>query len=116
LIAYVTITTLRTDVSPGKRYTHHLVAEFEELLKGEYEGELALTAVDNTLGFESVERERTNLLRRPMVLFAKWERDSAGTVRARWHLARRTPDLERTLEKQLARTTPDSHRIIRHTH
>ena len=87
VIALLIVNTLTTDVSPEQRRTHRLVTEVGDALKGKYQGELALASAEDSLGFDSVDRERGNLLKRTLIVFVKWARDSAGIVRPRWHLA-----------------------------
>lgn len=109
LIAQATITTLRTDVSPEQRSTHWLVADVSDPLKGLYQGELSLAASAGELGYESVERNRGNLLgadQQALILFAKWVRDEAGVVHARWHLVRAAEDLVKALRTQVERSQP----------
>jgi hypothetical protein len=101
VIALLTVNTFRTDVSPAKRSTHWLVTEVGDVLKGEYQGELSLASSDDALGFDSVERERSGLLRKPLVLFAKWVRDDTGLVRARWHLATASQDIVHAVRAQI---------------
>jgi hypothetical protein len=87
VIALMTVNTLRTDVSPEQRTTHWLVAEVGDVFKGKYEGELSLSSSDDAIGFDSVDREKSNVLHKQMVVFAKWVLEQDGSVRAHWHLA-----------------------------
>lgn len=87
LIALLIVNTLSTDVSPEQRRTHRLGAEVGDALKGKYQGELALASAEDSIGFDSLDRERGNILKRTLIVFAKWVRDSAGIVRPKWHLA-----------------------------
>jgi hypothetical protein len=118
LIALVTVNTLRTDVSPENRSTHWLVAEVGEVLKGNYQGELGLASSEvSSVGFDTVERERTGILHKPMVVFAKWVADDAEIVRARWHLAPGTKSIVNAVRLALAGGVPQSTtEIIEHTH
>jgi len=116
LIAVLTINTLRTEVSPEQRQTHWFVAEVGDLLKGQYSGELGLAAPEDSIGFESVEREQQNMLHKPMVLFAKWVADEAGVVRAHWHLAPATKSILSAVRLSLAGAPPSQTvEIIEHT-
>jgi hypothetical protein len=115
LIAVLTVNTLRTEVSPSQRSTHWLVAEVGDVLKGNYDGELGLAAMEGSLGFESVERERSNVLHKPMVVFAKWVADDAGVVRAHWHLAPATKNIVGAVRLSLAGAQPSQTAIIEHT-
>lgn len=112
LIALLTVNTLRTDVSPDQRHTHWLVAEVGDVLKGRYAGELGLAATENSIGFESVERERQNILHKPMVVFAKWVADEAGVVRAHWHLAPATKNIVSAVRLSLAGAPPSTTEIV----
>jgi hypothetical protein len=112
LIALLTVNTLRTEVSPDQRHTHWLVAEVGDVLKGNYSGELGLAATETSVGFESVERERQNILHKPMVVFAKWVADDAGVVRAHWHLAPATKNIVSAVRLSLAGAPPSTVDVI----
>lgn len=115
LIAELTVTTVRTDTSPEQRVTHWLVADVGDDLKGTYEGELGLASSSDELGFESVDRARTGLLeKQPLILFAKWVKDDAGTVRARWHLVRAGEDIAKAVRAQIDRTRGPQRQTIMH--
>lgn len=114
LIAILTVNTLRTEVSPDKRHTHWLVADVGDVLKGQYDGELGLPSMETSIGFSTVERERANILHRPMVVFAKWVADEAGVVRAHWHLAPATKNIVSAVRLSLA-GAPSETAIIEHT-
>ena len=116
LIAVLTINTLRTEVSPEQRQTHWFVADVGDVLKGQYSGELGLAAPEDSIGFESVEREQQNMLHKPMVLFAKWVADEAGVVRAHWHLAPASKSIVNAVRLTLAGAPPSqTTEIIEHT-
>jgi hypothetical protein len=108
LIALLTVNTLRTDVNPQERTTHWLVGNIGDVLKGASADELSLATADDALGFDSVDRERMNILRRPMLVLAKWVKDSNGTVRARWHLATASPQVVAAVRNQLKRGDGDA--------
>lgn len=115
LIAILTVNTLRTEVSPDKRSTHWLVAEVGDVLKGQYDGELGLATMETSIGFSTVERERADMLHKPMVVFAKWVADDAGVVRAHWHLAPATKNIVSAVRLSLAGAQPTKTSIIEHT-
>lgn len=115
LIAVLTVNTLRTEVSPDQRSTHWLVAEVGDVLKGEYNGELGLATMESSIGFDTVERERANILHKPMVVFAKWVADDAGVVRAHWHLAPATKNIVSAVRLALAGAEPTKTSIVEHT-
>lgn len=103
LIALLTVNTVRSDVSPSDHTTHWLIAQVGDVFKGKFEGELSLASSDDALGFDSVDRERGNILKRPLVVFAKWANDpSTGGVRAHWHLAAGTRDVVDAVRMQIA--------------
>lgn len=112
LIAVLTVNTLRTEVSPDQRSTHWLVAEVGDVLKGQYQGELGLAATQDAIGFDTVERERTNILHKPMVVFAKWVADDVGVVRAHWHLAPATKNIVSAVRMSLAGAEPTKTEFI----
>jgi hypothetical protein len=115
LIAILTVNTLRTEVSPDQRSTHWLVAEVGDVLKGQYDGELGLATMETSIGFSTVERERADMLHKPMVVFAKWVADDAGVVRAHWHLAPATKNIVSAVRLSLAGAQPTKTSIIEHT-
>jgi hypothetical protein len=102
LIALLTVNTLRTDTNPQEHTTHWLVGDVGDVLKGvRGEEELSLATADDSLGFDSVDRERANILRKPMLVLAKWVKDPNGTVRARWHMASASPQVVAAVRNQL---------------
>lgn len=114
LIAVLTVNTLRTEVSPDQRSTHWLVSEVGDVLKGQYDGELGLAANEDAIGFDTVERERSNILHKPMVVFAKWVADDVGVVRAHWHLAPATKNIVSAVRLSLAGGEPATSEFIEH--
>jgi hypothetical protein len=87
-VALVTVNTVRTDISPEQHTTHWLVVGVDDVLKGGAGShELSLPSPDDALGFESVDRERGTILRRPLLLLAKWVAQPGGEVRPAWHMA-----------------------------
>ena len=115
LIALLTVNTLSTDVSPEQSSTHRLVAEVGDVLKGKFQGELALASSEDSIGFDSVDRERGNILRRPLIVFAKWVRDEAGIVRPRWHLAVGSKTIVEAVRLEIAGERPDSTTVVEHS-
>jgi hypothetical protein len=88
LVALVTVNTLRTDINPEQHTTHWLVVGVDDVLKGGAGSkELSLASSQDELGFDSVDRERSTILRRPLLLLAKWVKQPNGEVRPAWHLA-----------------------------
>jgi hypothetical protein len=116
LIALLTVNTLSTDVSPEQSSTHRLVADVGDVLKGKYQGELALASSEDSIGFDSVDRERGNILKRPLIVFAKWVRDDVGVVRPRWHLAVGSKSVVDAVRLEIAGERPDSQTVIEHSH
>jgi hypothetical protein len=87
-VARVTVTTLRSDVDPQQHHTHWLVANVDEVLKGKLSTkELAFAAPEDSAGFAGIERERDNILHRPMLVLGKWAELDSGEVRPHWHMA-----------------------------
>jgi hypothetical protein len=117
LIALLSVNTLRSDVSPSQHTTHWLVAQVGDVFKGKYEGELSLPSADDAIGFDSVDRERGNILRKPLVVFAKWAKDAdTGVIRPRWHLAAGTRDVVDAVRLQISGAPPPSQtEVIEHT-
>jgi len=116
VIALVVVNTLSTDVSPEQSSTHRLVAEVGDVLKGKYAGELALVASQDSLGFDSVDRERSNILKRTMVAFVKWARDDAGLVRPKWHLSAGSKTIINAVRLEIAGERPESQTVLEHSH
>ena len=112
LIAILTINTLRTEVSPEQRETHWFAADVGDVLKGQYSGELGLAAREDSIGFESVEREQQNMLHKSMVVFANWVADEAGVVSAHWHLAPATKSIVNAVRLTLNGAEPTKTTII----
>jgi hypothetical protein len=87
-IARVTVNTLRSDVDPQQHTTHWLISNVDEVLTGKLSTrELAFASSDETPGFGGIERERDNILHRPMLVLGKWAELENGEVRPHWHMA-----------------------------
>ena len=87
-VARVTVTTLRSDIDPQQRATHWLVANVGEVLKGKLPTkELAFASSDQSAGYGAIDRERDNVLHRPMLVLGKWAELDNGEVRPHWHMA-----------------------------
>jgi hypothetical protein len=87
-VALVTVNMVRTDISPEQHTTHWLIVGVDDVLKGgSGNRELSLASPQDALGFESVDRQRGTILRRPLLLLAKWVAEPSGEVRPAWHLA-----------------------------
>lgn len=114
LIALLIVNTLTSDVSPEQRRTHRLVADVGDTLKGKYEGELALASSEDSIGFDSVDRERGNILKRTLIVFVKWVRDSAGVVRPRWHLAAGSKSIINAVRLEIAGEPSGAETVIEH--
>jgi hypothetical protein len=112
-VAMVTVNTLRTEIDPSKHTTHWLLANVNDVWKGGLgDDELALPSSDDSLGFESVDRERTGILRRPLLVLGKWTRAPGGELRPHWHLAIASQQVLAVVRGHLAKNTPAPPRTI----
>jgi hypothetical protein len=102
LVALVTVNTMRTDINPQQRTTHWLLAQIGDVLKGKVDGsELALATSQSSRGFESVDQERTGILRRPLLVLGKWAETPEGEVQVHWHLALASTQVVAVVRKHL---------------
>jgi hypothetical protein len=107
LVALVTVDTLRTDIGPEQRTTYWLEAQVHDVLKGNFGAEqLSLPSSERDVGFQSVDQKRASVLRRPLIVLAKWEQQSSGEVRPRWHVALASKEVVATVRAHLQRDTP----------
>jgi len=113
LVALVTVNTLRTDISPEQRTTYWLEAQVKDVLKGTFGAdELSLPSSDEDTGFESVDQKRSSVLRRPLIVLAKWEQQASGEVRARWHVAPASKEVVAAVRAHLRHEAPAPSTII----
>jgi hypothetical protein len=74
--------------------------------------ELSLASADSALGFDSVDRERGTILRRPLLLLAKWVAQPSGEVRPAWHLAPASKQVIAVVRSHLDGDAPASTTIV----
>ncbi len=121
VVAYVRISTLRTDTDLERNETHRLVAHIDTLRLGEgvSDGdELELVVREGDPGFDTVHNQDPRILNQRFVAFVKWTQESEGMpIVARWHLSPASERVVRRVNSLVeARRSPndDRRRIIVH--
>jgi len=119
VVAYVRITTMRTDTDLERRETHRLVAHIDSLRHGEPGVEdLELVVREGDPGFGTVHDQERRILNQRFAAFVRWEQTTeGGPVVARWHLAPASERIVRRVNSLIeAQRAPDEdrRRIIIH--
>lgn len=119
VVAYVRITTVRTDTDLERRETHRLVAHIDSLRLGEGVGDdLELVAREGDAGFDTVHDQDRRLLNQRFVAFVKWvQATPEDPIVARWHLSPASERVVRRVNSLVeARRAPteDRRRVIVH--
>jgi hypothetical protein len=112
-VALVTVNTLRTDIDPEQQTTHWLLVGIDDVLKGRDKArEISLASPQAAIGFQSVDRERATILRKPLVLLAKWVAQPNGGVRPAWHLAPASREVVAAVRSHLQIEAPPPSTIV----
>jgi hypothetical protein len=121
VVAYVRITTMRTDTDLERNQTHRLVARIDTLRLGDgvTEGEeIELVVRQGDAGFDTVHEQDRRILNQRFAAFVKWTQESEGLpIVARWHLSPASERVVRRVNSLVeARRSPgeDRRRIIVH--
>ncbi len=119
VVAYVRITTMRTDTDLERRETHRLVAHIDSLRHGEPGVEdLELVVREDDPGFGTVHNQDGRILNQRFAAFVRWTQPTAdGPIVARWHLAPASERIVRRVNSLIeAQRAPDEdrRRIIIH--
>jgi hypothetical protein len=119
VIAYVRVTTMRTDTDLERHETHRLVAHIDSLRHGEVSGEeLELVVRQGDAGFDTVHEQDRRILNQRFVAFVKWTQDGVdGPIVARWHLSPASERVVRrvnTLVESRRAPDEDRRRVIIH--
>jgi hypothetical protein len=113
VIAYVRITTMRTDTDLERHETHRLIAHIDSLRHGEAGGEeLELVVRQGDAGFDTVHEQDRRILNQRCVAFVKWTQDGPDApIVARWHLSPASERVVRRVNTLVeARRSPDEDR------
>jgi len=87
-IGVVTVTTLRTDIDPGRRTSFRLMTAVDKRLFGEApKGGITLLVRDGQPGYETVAGNQRRILDEHFVAFVKWYEDDNELISAHWHLS-----------------------------
>lgn len=121
VVAYVRITTMRTDTDLERNETHRLVAHIDTLRLGdgiEEGSELELVVREGDPGFDTVHNQDRRILNQRFAAFVKWTQESEGMpIVGRWHLSPASERVVRRVNSLVeARRAPteDRRRIIVH--
>ncbi|MBX7191517.1 MAG: hypothetical protein K1X94_05645 [Sandaracinaceae bacterium] len=98
IVAYVRVTTMRTDTDLERHETHRLVAHIDSLRHGTgVDDELELVVRQGDPGFDTVHDQDRRILNQRFVAFVKWTQDGPDDpIVARWHLS---PASERVVRR-----------------
>lgn len=87
-IGVVTVTTLRTDIDPGRRTSYRLMTKVDKRLFGEApKAGLTLLVRDGQPGYETVDGNQRRILDERFVVFVKWYENDNELISAHWHLS-----------------------------
>jgi hypothetical protein len=119
VVAYVRITTMRTDIDLERRETHRLVAHIDSLRHGTVESEdIELVAREGEVGFPTVDGNDRRILNQRFAAFVRWtQSDPEAPIVPRWHLSPASERIVRRVNSLVeARRAPteDRRRIIVH--
>jgi hypothetical protein len=104
-IGVVTVSTLRTDIDPGRQTNYRLLATVKETLQGDGpEDGLTLLVRDGESGFETVDGNQKRILNQGFIAFIKWYEDENNTVVARWHLSPASNNIIQRIRELLQRS------------
>lgn len=119
VIAYVRITTMRTDTDLERHETHRLIAHIDSLRQGASpEEELELVVRQGESGFDTVHEQDRRILNQRFVAFVRWTQDGPDApIVARWHLSPASERVVRrvnTLVESRRAPDEDRRRVIVH--
>jgi hypothetical protein len=119
VIAYVRITTMRTDTDLERHETHRLIAHIDSLRHGEAAGEeIELVVREGEAGFDTVHEQDRRILNQRFVAFVKWTQETPeDPIVARWHLSPASERVVRrvnTLVESRRAPSEDRRRVIIH--
>ncbi|MFN9813844.1 MAG: hypothetical protein ACK6CU_29885 [Deltaproteobacteria bacterium] len=119
IVAYVRVTTMRTDTDLERRETHRLVAHIDSVRFGQPPGDdLELVVREGDAGFDTVHEQEQRILNQRFVAFVKWTQAGPGDpIVARWHLSPASERIVRRVNALIdARNGPteDRRRVIVH--
>ena len=113
VIAYGTVTTLRTDVDLDHRTSYRLVFALEQTLKGEpQQAEFSLLSRGGAPGFATVDRDRERILNRKLVVFLKYAAGAPPVLH--FHLSPPSDIVLSRVQSYQERESPRI-RVIEHT-
>ena len=121
VVAYVKVSTLRTDVDLDRRTTFRLFVDEERELLGEVPAELMLRSKEGDRGYGTLRNNEQRLLNGRFVLFLKWELpEGASELVPRWHLSPNVEAVAQRVEYLLERRREvqvrERGRVIVHEH
>jgi len=104
LIAVVAVRTVHQDTDLERRNSYRLVADVEEVLRGDGSGTLQLSSRQGDRGFVTVGDAERRILGGRFVAFVKWAQPGGedAPVIARWHLAPETESVRSWVEGRIA--------------
>lgn len=121
VMAYIEVTTLRTDVDLDRRTTYRLFVSAEQELLGEVPEDLMLRSKQGDGGYGTLGNNEHRLLNGKFVLFLKWELpEGASELVPRWHLSPNVDSVSQRVEYLLERRREvqvrERGRVIIHEH
>ena len=121
IVAYIEVTTLRTDVDLDRRTTYRLFVRQERALLGEVPDDLMLRSKTGDPGYGTLGANEQRLLNGHFVLFLKWELpEGESELVPRWHLSPNVDAVSQRVEYLLERRREvqvrERGRVIVHEH
>jgi hypothetical protein len=112
LIALVTVNTLLTDTDPEGDVAHRLVVQVDKVMKGvPPAGEINLSSLDSSVGFPTVDSNKTRLLHLRLLVLLKWVEEPDGSVSSHFHLVASADTIVSRVQSHIERDLPQSRTV-----
>jgi hypothetical protein len=107
LIALVTVNTLLSDTDPEGHVAHRLVVQVDKTMRGmPPSNEINLSSLDSSVGFPTVDSNKTRLLHMRLLALLKWVEEEDGSVSSHFHLASAADTIVSRVQSHIERDTP----------
>jgi hypothetical protein len=112
LIALVTVNTLLTDTDPEGHVSNRLVVQVDTTMKGMPPSEeVTLSSLDASVGFATVDSNKTRLLHMRLLALVKWVEQTDGTVSSHFHLVAPADTIVSRVQAHIERDAPQNRAV-----
>lgn len=113
LIALVTVNTLLSDTDPEGHVAHRLVVQVEKVMKGKPpSNEINLSSLDSSVGFPTVDSNKTRLLHMRLLGLLKWVEQTDGSVSSHFHLVSSADTIVSRVQAHIERDMPQERTLV----